>query len=91
MWKSNSLSQSTSVLTNRSPKWSSPCAVVSANDGPGGKPGGRMILPAFGAFTGGMDAADPAILKALQPAQRIDAVVPAKGQLARFNLWNRAA
>ncbi|KNH01709.1 phosphoesterase [Qipengyuania citrea LAMA 915] len=68
-----------------------PCAVVSANDGPGGKPGGRMILPAFGAFTGGMDAADPAILKALQPAQRIDAVVPAKGQLARFNLWNRAA
>ena len=51
----------------------------------------RDILPAFGAFTGGMDAADPAILNALQPAQRIDAVVPAKGQLARFNLWNRAA
>ena len=50
-----------------------------------------MILPAFGTFTGGMDAAEPAILKALQPAQRIDAVVPAKGQLARFSLWNRAA
>ncbi|KWV94602.1 ligase-associated DNA damage response endonuclease PdeM [Erythrobacter sp. AP23] len=68
-----------------------PCAVVSANDGPDGKPSGRMILPAFGAFTGGMNAADPAILSALQPAERIDAVVPAKGKLARFNLWNRAA
>ena len=31
------------------------------------------------------------VLKALQPADRIDAVVPAKGKLARFNLWNRAA
>ena len=50
-----------------------------------------MILPAFGAFTGGMNAGDPAILKALQPADRIDAGVPAKGKLARFNLWNRAA
>jgi uncharacterized protein len=68
-----------------------PCGVLSANDGPDGKPSGRMILPAFGAFTGGMNAADPAILKALQPAERIDAVVPAKGKLARFNLWNRAA
>ena len=68
-----------------------PCAVVSANDGADGKPSGRMILPAFGAYTGGMNAADPAILAALQPAERIDAVVPAKGQLARFNLWKRAA
>ncbi|MBX7501656.1 ligase-associated DNA damage response endonuclease PdeM [Qipengyuania sp. YG27] len=68
-----------------------PCAVVSANDGPDGRPSGRMILPAFGAFTGGMNAGDPAILQALQPADRIDAVVPAKGKLARFNLWNRAA
>jgi metallophosphoesterase superfamily enzyme len=68
-----------------------PCAVVSANDGADGKPSGRMILPAFGAYTGGMNAADPAILAALQPAERIDAVLPAKGQLARFNLWKRAA
>ena len=67
-----------------------PCAVVSANDGPDGAPKGRMILPAFGAYTGGMNAADPAILKALQPADRIDAVVPAKGKLARFNLWQAA-
>ncbi len=68
-----------------------PCAVISANDRPGGQPAGRMILPAFGAFTGGMNAADPAILEALQPAARIDAVVPAKGRLARFNLWSAAA
>lgn len=68
-----------------------PCAVVSANEGVDGRPSGRMILPAFGAYTGGMNAADPAILKALQPADRIDAVVPAAGKLARFNLWHRAA
>ena len=60
-----------------------PCAVVSS-DGAGG---GRMILPAFGALTGGMDAADPAILAALQPARAIDAVVPAGDRLARFPLW----
>ena len=68
-----------------------PCAVVSANDGPDGRPAGRMILPALVAFTGGMNAADPAILGALQPAARIDAVVPAGGKLARFNLWSAAA
>jgi len=64
-----------------------PCAVVS-RDGEGC---GRMILPAFGALTGGMDAADPAILAALQPAQAIDAVLPAGSKLARFPLWRAAA
>ena len=64
-----------------------PCAVVS-RDGEGC---GRMILPAFGALTGGMDAADPAILAALQPAQAIDAVLPAGVRLARFPLWRAAA
>ena len=64
-----------------------PCAVVSS-DGAGS---GRMILPAFGALTGGMDAADPAILAALQPARAIDAVLPAGGRLARFALWRAAA
>ncbi|WP_369026022.1 ligase-associated DNA damage response endonuclease PdeM [Qipengyuania sp. RANM35] len=67
-----------------------PCAVVSANEGADGRPSGRMILPAFGAYTGGMNAADPAILNALQPANRIDAVVPAAGKLARFPLWQAA-
>lgn len=52
---------------------------------------GRMILPAFGALTGGMDAGDPAILAALQPAAAIDAIVPAGARLARFALWRAAA
>lgn len=64
-----------------------PCAVVSRGIG---NHGGRMILPAFGALTGGMDAGHPAILAALQPAQAIDAVVPAGGKLAKFPLWRAA-
>jgi len=59
-----------------------PCAVASEN---------RLILPAFGALTGGMDAGDPTILAALQPAQAIDAIVPAGDRLARFALWRSAA
>lgn len=64
-----------------------PCAVVATGDGGGG----RMILPAFGALTGGMDAADPAIRDAMQPAARIDAVLPLRGRLAQFPLWRKAA
>lgn len=64
-----------------------PCAVVSH----GANGGGRMVLPAFGALTGGMSAADPAILAALQPARSIEAVLPVKGRLARFPLWQAAA
>ena len=51
----------------------------------------RMILPAFGALTGGMAADDPAILDALQPAQEIHAVLPAAGRLLSFPLWRHAA
>lgn len=68
-----------------------PCAVVAEAEGPGGAPGGRMILPAFGAYTAGMDAGDPAILSALQPARRIDAKVLSRGRIATFPLWRRAA
>jgi DNA ligase-associated metallophosphoesterase len=64
-----------------------PCAVLGS-DASGT---GRMILPAFGALTGGMNAGDPAILAALQPARAIEAVLPLKGQLARFPLWRAAA
>ncbi len=63
------------------------CAVVSRNAGGSG----RIILPAFGTLTGGMDAADPAILSALQPALAIDAVLPVAGKLAQFPLWREAA
>jgi len=66
---------------------SRPCAVRSSY--PDGA--GRMILPAFGALTGGMNAADPAILEALQPAAAIDAMVQAKGQLVQFPIWRAAA
>lgn len=63
-----------------------PCAVVSSH----GESCGRMILPAFGVLTGGMNAADPAILSAMQPASAIDALVPAGKRLARFPLWRCA-
>lgn len=55
-----------------------PCAVVSES---------RLILPAFGALTGGMNAADPAILSAMQPARAIDALIPAAGRLVQYPLW----
>jgi hypothetical protein len=48
-------------------------------------------MPAFGALTGGMDAADPAILSAMQPASAIDAVVPTRARLLQFPLWRAAA
>ncbi len=66
---------------------SRPCGVVSRNE----TRGDRMILPAFGALTGGMDAGSPEILKALSPASRIDAVLPAKGKLVQFPLYRDAA
>ena len=64
-----------------------PCAVLAHSAGHGE----RMILPAFGALTGGMDASSPEILDALQPASRIEAVLPTAGKLARFPLWREAA
>ena len=69
-----------------------PCAVIATGARGGGDSTGgqRMILPAFGAYTGGMNAADPAIIEALQPAARIDAVVPAVGRIASFPLWRCA-
>ncbi|QUL39280.1 ligase-associated DNA damage response endonuclease PdeM [Erythrobacter sp. JK5] len=64
-----------------------PCGVVSRST----YGADRMILPAFGAYTGGMDAGAPEILRALQPANSIDAVLPAKGKLVSFPLWREAA
>lgn len=55
-----------------------PCAVRSET---------KLILPAFGALTGGMDAANPAIIAAVQPARRIDALLVADGRLLEFPLW----
>ena len=60
-----------------------PCAVLSHT----GNGANRLIAPAFGALTAGMPAGDPAILKALQPARSVEAVLPIKGRLVRFPLW----
>jgi DNA ligase-associated metallophosphoesterase len=66
------------VVAARGRHISRPCAVASET---------RLILPAFGALTGGMSAADPAIVAALQPAQAIDALLPAAGRLVQYPLW----
>ena len=59
-----------------------PCLLVSAR---------RMILPAYGALTGGLDAAAPAIRAALAPGEAIDALVAAGGRIARFAVPGGAA
>ena len=51
----------------------------------------KLILPAFGTLTGGMDASDPAIIAAMQPARAVDAVLPASQKLVRFPIWRDAA
>jgi DNA ligase-associated metallophosphoesterase len=70
------------TLSARGRRIARPCAVVSER---------RLILPAFGALTGGMDAADPAILAAMQPARTIDALLPTRGKLLQYPLWRAAA
>ncbi len=44
----------------------------------------RMVLPAFGSLTGGMDAADPAILRAV--GTPLQALIPTRERLLRFPL-----
>lgn len=70
------------VIAARGRRVARACAVKSET---------RLILPAFGALTGGMNAADPAILSALQPAGAIDALVPARTGLVSYPLWRAAA
>jgi len=59
-----------------------PCAVASER---------KLILPACGALTGGMDAADPAIIAAMQPARAVDALLGVQGRLVQYPLWRAAA
>lgn len=63
-----------------------PCAVLAER----GSGQSRMILPAFGTLTGGMPAQDPAIVAAMQPADRIDALVPLTDRLVQYPLWRAA-
>ena len=69
------------IVSARGRRIARPCAVMSEQ---------RLILPAFGALTGGMDAADPAILTAMQPARAIHALIPASGRLLQYPLWRAA-
>lgn len=66
------------VVSARGRRISRPCAVRSET---------RLILPAFGSLTGGMDAASPEILDAMRPAYVIDALAAAGGRLVQFPLW----
>ena len=74
-------------VTARGRRIARPCAVVAASD----HGTARMILPAFGALTGGLDAGALAIRAAMQPARSIDALVPVAGRLARYPVWREAA
>ncbi|MEJ2408348.1 MAG: ligase-associated DNA damage response endonuclease PdeM [Novosphingobium sp.] len=70
------------VIETRGRRIARPCAVRSEN---------RLILPAFGSLTGGMNATAPEILSALQPAETIEALIPARERLVRYPLWRKAA
>jgi DNA ligase-associated metallophosphoesterase len=56
---------------------SRPCAVRAGN---------RMILPAHGTLTGGLDASAPPIRAALAPEGDLEALVTAGGKVLRFPL-----
>jgi hypothetical protein len=75
-------------MTVRNRHIARPCAVLGRGGAGGAE---RMILPAFGSLTGGLDAGHPEILGALQPSRRIEALIPAAGRIARFPLWQAAA
>jgi DNA ligase-associated metallophosphoesterase len=66
------------AISARGRRIARPCAVASET---------RLILPAFGALTGGLRADDPAILAVLQPARKINALVSAGNRLLQFPLW----
>lgn len=57
---------------------SRPCALRSEN---------RLILPAFGTLTGGMDAADPDLIAAIQPAKRAEAILCAAQKAVTMPVW----
>ncbi|GAB5349868.1 ligase-associated DNA damage response endonuclease PdeM [Alteriqipengyuania sp. 357] len=71
-------------ITVRGRRIRRPCAVVARHR----DYGPRMVLPAFGTLTGGMDAAHEAIRRSLSPAETIEAACPVRGQLVRFALWH---
>lgn len=75
------------TVRTRGRRISRPCTLIGAGD----DNTARLILPAFGSLTGGLDAADPAIVEAMQPANSIDALVPATDRLVQYPVWRAAA
>lgn len=70
------------TVTARGRRIARPCAVRSEQ---------RLILPSYGALTGGMNAAAPEIIAAMQPARAIDALAASGTRLVSFPLWRKAA
>jgi len=70
------------TVTARGRRIARPCAVRSEH---------RLILPSYGALTGGMNAAAPEIIAAMQPARSIDALTASETRLLAFPLWREAA
>jgi DNA ligase-associated metallophosphoesterase len=70
------------TLAARGRRIARPCAVASET---------RLILPAFGALAGGLDAGDPAILSAMQPALSIAALIESSGRALHYPLWQAPA
>ena len=66
------------MVKARGRRLSRPCTVASES---------RLILPAFGSLTGGMNAADEVILAAMQPARAINALLAAGNRLVEYPLW----
>jgi DNA ligase-associated metallophosphoesterase len=62
-------------ITHRGRQFSRRCFVATER---------KVILPAFGALTGGLDAAHPEIVRAVGP--RAEALVPVADRLLRFSL-----
>ncbi len=68
-----------------------PCAIKASIPNPSRTNNAeRMILPAFGAYTGGMDAQAPEIARALSPARQAEALIATRHKITRFALGNSA-
>ncbi len=74
-------------INTRGRRIARPCAVLAEHD----QAPPRLVLPSFGAFTGGMNASDSALIGAMQPAQRVDALVALESRMVRLPLWREAA
>jgi len=63
------------AVVARGRRISRPCLLLTPN---------RIILPAYGAFTGGLSAHDPAIHASLGNAAPVEALLHVAGRIARF-------